>query len=111
MIFKLNPSGAETVLYVFTGGDDGGSPHPTLVRDAVGNLYGGTGTGGRFGCGTVFKLDPKRHLTVLYSFTGGADGCGATNLTLDSHGNLYGMSSVNGFTAPNHGTVFKITMP
>jgi len=111
LIFKLNPSGAETVLYVFTGGDDGGSPHPTLVRDAAGNLYGGTGTGGRFGCGTVFKLDPKRHLTVLYSFTGGADGCGSTNLTLDSHGNLYGMSSVNGFTAPNHGTVFKITMP
>jgi len=59
----------------------------------------------------VFKLDPKRHLTVLYSLTGGADGCGPTNLTLDSEGNLYGMSGANGFTAPNHGTVFKITMP
>ena len=111
MIFRLNPSGAETVLYVFTGGDDGGSPHPTLVRDATGNLYGGTETGGTFGCGTVFKLDPGHHLTVLYSFTGGADGCGATNLTLDSRGNLYGMSGANGFSAPNHGTVFKITMP
>jgi uncharacterized repeat protein (TIGR03803 family) len=111
MIFKLNSSGAETVLHVFTGGDDGGNPHPTLVRDTTGNLYGGTGTGGAFGCGTVFKLDPKRHLTVLYSFTGDADGCGPTNLTLDSQGNLYGMSGANGFTAPNDGTVFKITMP
>lgn len=57
-VFKLDPTGKETVLYTFTGGQDGKSPRSTLILDATGNLYGTTQTGGAFGGGTVFKLAP-----------------------------------------------------
>lgn len=70
----------ETVLYSFTGGTDGGQPRGSLIRDAKGNLYGTTFTGGDLncdpqGCGTVFKLEPSGHEIVLHSFTCGEDGC------------------------------------
>src|SRR3984893_1833366 len=50
VVFKLSPSGTETVLHSFTGGGSGG-----LVADRAGNLYGTTG-GGAAGKGVVFKL-------------------------------------------------------
>jgi uncharacterized repeat protein (TIGR03803 family) len=70
----------ETVLYAFTGGTDGGIPFAGLTRDAKGNLYGTTFGGGLDStycssfCGVVFKVDTTDRETVLYSFTGGADG-------------------------------------
>ncbi|MGO4885857.1 MAG: choice-of-anchor tandem repeat GloVer-containing protein [Bryobacteraceae bacterium] len=45
-----------------------------MVRDRGGNFYGTTAGGGAWGPGTVFKLSPAGTETVLYSFTGGADG-------------------------------------
>ncbi len=38
-VFKVSPSGKETVLYNFTGGSDGQNPYE-LVGDSKGNLYG-----------------------------------------------------------------------
>jgi uncharacterized repeat protein (TIGR03803 family) len=78
-VYKLDPAGHETVLYNFTNGADGGFPAAGVIRDSVGNLYGTNSEGGTgvclgSGCGVVFKLDPSGHYTVLYSFTGGADG-------------------------------------
>jgi uncharacterized repeat protein (TIGR03803 family) len=65
-VFKLDPTGKETVLYSFTGGTDGQWPAAGLIRDSAGNLYGTTITGGNRtcsgyygpGCGVVFKVDP-----------------------------------------------------
>ena len=46
-----------------------------MIRDLLGNLYGTTITAaGASGAGVVFKVDTSGHETVLYSFTGGADG-------------------------------------
>jgi uncharacterized repeat protein (TIGR03803 family) len=64
VVFKLSPTGNETVLYTFTAGADGGLPRAGLVRDAAGNLYGTTEVGGScaefsYGCGVVFKLTPN----------------------------------------------------
>ena len=62
-MFKLDSTGAETVLHSFTGGADGAEPLD-LLRDSVGNLYGVATTGGDTdcfapdGCGVVFKLTP-----------------------------------------------------
>jgi uncharacterized repeat protein (TIGR03803 family) len=39
-VFKVSPSGQETVLYAFTSGTDGSNPTGGVVRDAAGNLYG-----------------------------------------------------------------------
>jgi uncharacterized repeat protein (TIGR03803 family) len=46
VVFKLGPSGTETVLYSFNGGDDGANSLAGLVRDATGNLYGTAVHGG-----------------------------------------------------------------
>jgi uncharacterized repeat protein (TIGR03803 family) len=105
--FKLDRSGVETVLHSFTGGVDGGAPAAGLLRDQDGNLYGTTSAGGTLGFGTVFKLDKSGVETVLYSFTGGADGGTPTaRVVRDQEGNLYGTTSVGGVS--NVGTVFKL---
>ena len=58
-VFKLSPTGTETILYSFGAGgaSDGSAPQATLVVDDAGNLYGTTGGGGAHGDGTVFKID------------------------------------------------------
>ena len=101
-MFKLDTTGTETALYSFTGGADGASPDGGLSRDSAGNLYGTTYYGGASNKGVVFKLDATGTETVLYSFTGGADG-GYPNggLVRDSAGNLYGTTGSGGiFTFP-----------
>src|SRR5271168_3897506 len=69
--------GSLTVIHTFTG-EDGAIPVAGLTADSAGNLYGTTQIGGTFGFGTVFQLVPtsngKLRYTVLYDFTGGADG-------------------------------------
>jgi len=107
VVFKLDPSGNETVLYTFTGGPDGGFPYGGLIRDSAGNLYGTTNGGGAAGAGVVFKIDTSGNETVLYSFTGGADGgFPLAGPIRDSVGNLYG--TTNGGGAAGAGVVFKI---
>jgi uncharacterized repeat protein (TIGR03803 family) len=116
-VFKLDATGTETVLFNFTAGADGSKPFGTLVRDAAGNLYGTTYEGGgtgcaSFGCGTVFKLDPSGHETLLYRFTGGADGRNPyAGLVRDPAGNLYGTTYYGGSSnncSQGCGTVFKL---
>ena len=68
------------VLYSFSGTPDGASPS-NLIIDAAGNLYGVASGGGINYNGTVFKLSRENSgwvLARLYSFQGGADGCGYT---------------------------------
>jgi uncharacterized repeat protein (TIGR03803 family) len=58
-VFKVDPSGNETVLHSFTGiAPDGLDPEDSLVMDANGSLYGTTAGGGKFDRGVVFKLTP-----------------------------------------------------
>ncbi|HXM20242.1 MAG TPA: choice-of-anchor tandem repeat GloVer-containing protein [Terriglobales bacterium] len=107
IVFKLDTAGTETVLYNFTGGTDGGYPYAGLVIDRKGNLYGTTYLGGASGQGTVFKLSNTGEETVLYSFTGGADGGSPTaRLLRDGKGNLYGTTYYGG--ASNAGVVFRL---
>ena len=55
-VFKLEPSGNETVLHSFTGEKDGALPAADLVLDGAGDLYGTTQGGGTSNKGGVFKL-------------------------------------------------------
>jgi uncharacterized repeat protein (TIGR03803 family) len=97
MVFKIDTAGHETVLYKFKGGNDGAQPEPALIRDSAGSLYGTTEGGGPAFQGTVFKLDSAGSETVLYAFTGKADG-GAPlgGLIRDAQGNLYGGTQFGG---------------
>ncbi|HEY3639141.1 MAG TPA: choice-of-anchor tandem repeat GloVer-containing protein [Rhizomicrobium sp.] len=67
VIFKITPSGTESVLYTFTGGSDGAEPFSPLIMDGKGDLFGTT-EGGTGIDGTVFKLAPNGVETVLYTF-------------------------------------------
>lgn len=113
-IFRVDHAGKLTVLHQFTGGADGGLPYGTLIRDAQGALYGTTiQGGGSCGCGVVFKIDKAGKETVLYSFTGGADGAFPLGgLVRDSEGNLYGTASRDGDMScgggAGCGTVFQL---
>jgi uncharacterized repeat protein (TIGR03803 family) len=123
-IYRFNLStGAEQVLYSFSGGTDGGYPLGGLAMDSAGKLYGTTTAGGSYtnslcvaqapGCGTVFKLDGSGTLTTLYSFSG-PDGSGPEGtLTLDGQDNIYGTTDGGGYYDTSScrygcGTVFEI---
>jgi uncharacterized repeat protein (TIGR03803 family) len=107
VVYKLDSSGNQTVLYAFTCFADGIGPNCTLTRDSAGNLYGTTNGGGKRHKGVVFRLDPSGNETVLYSFTGGADGAfpGSAGVVFDSAGNLYGTTVQGG---KDFGVVYKI---
>jgi uncharacterized repeat protein (TIGR03803 family) len=107
VVFEIDAAGHETVLYSFTGGNDGGSPFGVLIRDQEGNFYGTTNAGGTANAGVIFKLDTTGHETVLYSFSGGDDGSGPlAGLVRDAAGNFYG--TTNGGGASGAGVVFKL---
>ncbi|MGD0363920.1 MAG: choice-of-anchor tandem repeat GloVer-containing protein [Bryobacteraceae bacterium] len=110
VVFKINMSGVVTVLHDFGGGLDGANPEGALILDKAGNLYGTTTAGGSSNAGTVFKISAAGHETVLYSFTGAADGAvPEAGLARDGAGNLYGTTTAGG--ANGNGTVFKLTAP
>jgi uncharacterized repeat protein (TIGR03803 family) len=61
-VFRITPTGVETVLHSFGSGGDGSNPYAGLLVGSNGNLYGTTRSGGSGGClggcGTVFELVP-----------------------------------------------------
>jgi uncharacterized repeat protein (TIGR03803 family) len=114
-IFELSPTTdghwQETTLESFTL-KDGAYPAGNAVFDAAGNLYGATELGGDFNAGTVFELSPSPGgtwtYTVLYSFTGKADGYDpSSSVIFDAAGNLYGTTIEGG--AFGDGTVFEMS--
>lgn len=113
-VFKVTPSGEESVVHMFQAGVDGAEPWAGLVRDGNGNLYGTTTIGGsapscgNAGCGVVYKIGSDGTETILYAFQGyPTDGQGPEGtLILDSSGNLYGTTTGGG--SAGSGTVFKL---
>jgi uncharacterized repeat protein (TIGR03803 family) len=108
-VFKLTPSGTETLLHSFDpNGKDGKYPYSGLVLGQNENLYGTTAGGGVYGYGTVFKLTSSGPETILHSFGATGDGAGVyTAPVLDEAGNLYGTTSYGG--VHQEGTVFEVT--
>jgi uncharacterized repeat protein (TIGR03803 family) len=108
-LFKVDKAGKETVLHAFRGTPDGSNPYAGLLRDAAGDLYGTTFSGGESGFGSVFKVDKNGNETLLYSFNpgNGKDGAGSYGgLVMDAAGNLYGTTYSGG--ASFGGTLFKV---
>jgi uncharacterized repeat protein (TIGR03803 family) len=89
-------------------------PSAELAFDLAGNLYGTTTSGGIYGLGTVFQLQPtsggKWNTVVLHNFSGGADGQSPHGpLVVDGAGNLFGMTVQGGKASGNFGTVFEVS--
>jgi uncharacterized repeat protein (TIGR03803 family) len=64
-LFEVDARGNESVLYNFSGKEDGAFPNGPLIRDNAGAFYGSTSEGGNSscwsfggGCGVVFKFVP-----------------------------------------------------
>ena len=110
-VFKLTPSGTETVLFSFAGGSsDGANPEGGVIQGSDGNFYGTTLQGGASGLGSVFELTPGGTETILHTFAGGSsDGANpSANLVQGSDGNLYGSTGAGGTSG--NGTFFKVTL-
>jgi uncharacterized repeat protein (TIGR03803 family) len=113
VVYKLDSTGKETVLHSFHGKPDGSHPFAGVIQDAAGNLYGTTQSGGASRKGVVYMLNKAGKKTILYSFTGGADGAIPNGgLLRDTAGNLYGTTANGGTLSCEHGkgcgTVFKL---
>jgi uncharacterized repeat protein (TIGR03803 family) len=105
-VYKLTPSGTETILLSFNG-IDGATP-TNLIQGSDGDLYGTTYFGGPTnGPGTVYKITTSGVQTILYAFDGGAAGSNpGAGLVEGSDGNFYGTTTGGG---TGYGAVFQIT--
>ena len=106
-VFKVDSTGAETVLYSFKGfPSDGAYPLAGVIADDAGNLYGTTQVGGRHSDGVVFELAASGKEKVLYHFTGGRGGAYPFGgVVLDEKGNLFGTTAYGG---EGVGMVYKV---
>jgi uncharacterized repeat protein (TIGR03803 family) len=111
-VFKITPTGTETVLYSFgASSTDGMLPEGGVIQGTDGNFYGTTLKGGTNGDGSVFKITPAGVETVLYSFgSSSADGAGpVAGLIQGMDGNFYGTTVSSTAGTNRDGTVFKVT--
>jgi uncharacterized repeat protein (TIGR03803 family) len=109
-VYRLTPSGLETVLWNFgTSANDGQNPRAGLIQATDGNFYGTTMNGGAAGYGTVFTVTAGGAETVLWSFgvTAGDSQNPFAPLLQASDGNFYGTSVYGG--ASGSGSAFEVT--
>ena len=87
---------------IFTAGR---GPWTTLIEGSDGNLYGTTLIEGRFGAGTIFRIDPAGVLTTVHHFSE-RDGSAPAGLIQAADGRLYGTTEFGG--SSDLGTVFRL---
>lgn len=115
IVYKLDATGHETVLYTFQGSPGDGSQPGQVILDAE-SIYGTTSYGGMAseacaggtGCGTVFEVTQGGAEHVLHAFAPGT-GDGTVPfaaLARDAAGKFLGTTSQGGATGD--GTVFEV---
>lgn len=109
--FRITPSGALTTLVTFSGGSMGGRPFSGLTLGSDGNFYGAAYQGGPAHFGTLFRMTPAGHVTILHRFFGpdGANPLAPPIEGLDQ--NFYGTTFAGGNSTCSGGcgTIYKIT--
>lgn len=115
ILANISSATAYEKLYNFTGVPDGDDPATPITLDRWGNAYGTTASGGAYNFGTVFQLSTSGQETVIYSFTGGADGLDPHGgVIIDNAGNLYGTAVAGGFgglcAGDGCGVVFELSL-
>jgi uncharacterized repeat protein (TIGR03803 family) len=114
VMFKLTPPSTvggqwtESILYMFTGQNDGGVPGDFLFT-STGKIYGATAFGGAYFNGVVYELTPGNPWTetVIHAFNGGG---GSIPGGLSFYkGRIIGTAANGGL---NHsGVVFELVPP
>jgi uncharacterized repeat protein (TIGR03803 family) len=95
VVYKLSSSGKFTMLHRFVGGTtDGCYPLGSVALDKAGNLYGTTEYCSANGRGNIWEVSQTGKETILHNFEYlPSDACNpAAGVTLDSKGNLYGVT-------------------
>jgi uncharacterized repeat protein (TIGR03803 family) len=106
-VFKVSPTGVQSVLHSFKDGMDGSLPQSSL-SNVQGTLYGTTIEGGGPGEeGVVFKTTSSGAESVIHRFAGGDDGASPYAGLTAIDGVLYGTTAAGGMHS--EGTVFKLT--
>ena len=107
----------ENILYNFGSvKDDGAAPYTGLMQASDGNFYGVTKQGGIFidgfsTYGTLYQFTPAGQESVVYAFTGQADGCTPFNTPIEaSDGNLYGATLTCGGPNLSGGTIYQYNL-
>ena len=111
IIFKYTKNNNNLGVLVAFANTNGSGPEGTLTRDANGNFYGTTTSGGAYNRGTVFRVRPDGVLTNLASFDGTNGGAPYATLVLGADGNYYGTTANGGTNGGGfgYGTVFLVT--
>jgi len=103
-LFKLTPEAngtwSQTIIDEFLHHHADGEGPGGVIFDPQGNMYGVTGSGGKYGGGTVFELtsngDGTWTETILHSFGNLHPNVGVNGLIRDKDGNLYGTTYADG---------------
>ena len=121
-VYELQPTAEgpgiwrERILHRFgyTANDGAGPGSGQLAMDREGSLYGTAGWG-TYDAGIIYRLTPVPSSpdavwgeTILYNLTGGVNGQYPVGVTLDSTGNLYGVTIAGGSPNCGCGVVFKL---
>ena len=113
VVYKMTLSGGhytESSLYGFTGGADGAFPIAGVGFDHSGDIYTTAYNGGNNNNGTVIELTPSGNNfteSTIHQFSAGSDGANPwTGVIVDSSGNLYGTTSLDG--PDGGGTVYEM---
>jgi uncharacterized repeat protein (TIGR03803 family) len=109
-LYRMMPSGVLTTLYSFQNPNPAGQiPTSPLVQGTDGSLYGVTGSGGKVGYGTIFKISPTGALTVLFNMRGAYGINVSSPLVQGSDGYFYGTASNVCCYPPYAGTLFRVS--
>ena len=112
-VIRIDGTGKSKLLYSFCSLPncyDGTFVTYGVTRDANGNMYGTTGSGGQYKQGVIFKIGSKKKETVLYSFCPQIKTCPGGTIPLsagamvDPAGNLYGVAQAGPNSADCYGS-------
>ncbi len=110
-VFKVSPSGSETVLHSFAGQPDGSTPGEALIEGLDGNLYGTTEFGGTDNFGAIFRISTGGTEAITYSFSHNVDGSsnrqGPNGVLESAKGNFFGTTTAGGKYGA--GMVFEVS--
>ena len=102
-VFRISLAGDYARVITSTAHVEFSAP---LIQASDGNLYGATEFGGPFASGEIFRVTLGGASSVVYSFTGGADGRMPVALLQMADGSLAGAARLGGELAK--GTIFRL---
>jgi uncharacterized repeat protein (TIGR03803 family) len=110
-VYRFTPSTSTfSTIYEFDG-THGANVIAALIQATDGNLYGTAQFGGKYNCGTAFKMNRSGAVLLYYSFPCAPGGAlPSTPLVQASDGNFYGTTQEGGSGSgqQGNGTVFKM---